>query len=67
MSELLSLQPGDIITTEKKTSADAFVEVEGKQKFRGQVGQLRGKRAIRITAVTTERAEQTADGFGARR
>lgn len=67
MSELLSLQPGDIITTEKKIAADVFVEVEGKQKFRGQVGQYRGKRAVRITAVTTERAESTADGFGARR
>ena len=67
MSELLGLQPGDIITTEKQTSGDVFVEVEGKQKFRGQLGQFRGKRAVRITAVTTERAETTADGFGARR
>lgn len=67
MSELLSLQPGDIITTEKPVNAQCFIEVEGKQKFRGTIGQFRGKRAVRITAVTTERAEATADGFGARR
>lgn len=67
MSELLSLQPGDIITTNKPASGDAQMEVEDKQKFRGKVGQFRGKRAVRITTVTTERAETKVERPGARR
>src|SRR3954469_17656503 len=52
VEDLLSLQVGDIITTDKLSSGDAFVQVEGKNKFHGQIGQLRGNRAIRITRVT---------------
>src|SRR5882762_2532488 len=49
MNELLSLQPGDLITTEKAASRDVLIQVEGKNKFLGQVGQYRGTRSIRIT------------------
>jgi flagellar motor switch protein FliM len=59
MEDLLSLQVGDIITTEKQATGDAFVQVEGKNKFHGQIGQFRGNRAIKITRVTTEVAEQS--------
>src|SRR5690242_16916279 len=45
MNDLLSLQPGDVITTDKPIGADAFVEVEGKHKFLAQIGQFRGKRS----------------------
>src|SRR3954449_3035183 len=45
LNDLMSLQPGDIITTEKEVTGDAFVEVEGKHKFLGQLGQFRGKRS----------------------
>jgi flagellar motor switch protein FliM len=61
----MGLQPGDVITTEKALTGDAFVEVEGKHKFLGQVGQLRGKRALRITSVTLEREERKAESFAA--
>jgi flagellar motor switch protein FliM len=61
LNDLINLQPGDLITTEKDTQGDAFVEVEGKHKFLGAVGQFRGKRAIRVTVVTTERVEATIE------
>jgi flagellar motor switch protein FliM len=53
LQDLLALQVGDIITTDKESSGDAFVQVEGRNKFHGQIGQFRGNRAIRITRVTT--------------
>jgi flagellar motor switch protein FliM len=57
MDDLLNLQVGDLITTEKAIASDAFVQIEGKIKFHGQVGQIRGNRAIRITRVTSEPIE----------
>src|SRR5256885_2994980 len=57
VNDLLSLQVGDIITTEKPIAGDAFVQIEGKNKFYGQLGQLRGNRSIRITRVTAEPIE----------
>src|SRR3954469_22845651 len=59
VSDLLSLQVGDIITTDKSQNADVFVQVEGKNKFHGQIGQFRGSRAIRVTDVSHEVAEQS--------
>ncbi len=64
LSELMSLAVGDIITTDKPTTADIFVQVEGKNKFHGQIGQLRGNRAIRITRVSKEIAENPAKKEG---
>lgn len=64
LNDLLNLQPGDIITTDKLITTDAFVEIEGKQKFLGQIGQYRGKRALRITAITSEPAEVKAEKAG---
>ncbi len=49
LADLLALQVGDVITTEKESSTDVLVQVEGKAKFLGQVGQFRNKRAIRVT------------------
>lgn len=51
MSDLLALQVGDVITTEKEINRDVLITVEGKHKFLGQLGQLRGSRSIRITRV----------------
>ena len=49
VSDLLNLQPGDIITTDKESNKEVLIQVEGKNKFLGQIGQYRGARAIRIT------------------
>jgi flagellar motor switch protein FliM len=62
LNDLLALQPGDIITTQKDCALDVLVQVEGKHKFLGQIGQLRGKRAIRITRPCFQVAEAAATG-----
>jgi flagellar motor switch protein FliM len=59
MNELLSLQIGDLITTEKAASRDVLIQVEGKNKFLGQVGQFRGNRSVRITKACQENTEPT--------
>ncbi len=60
VSELLGLQVGDIITTDKPTDGEATIEVEGRNKFHGQLGKWRGTRAIRITRATKEELEAKA-------
>jgi flagellar motor switch protein FliM len=61
LNDLLNLQVGDIITTDKATSGDAFIQVEGKNKFFAQIGQVRGNRAIKVTRITQEMIEQLAE------
>src|ERR1700744_2030185 len=46
--ELLNLAPGDIIQLEKPANSEMIIQVEGKNKYTGLVGQFKGKRAIRI-------------------
>lgn len=53
MGQLMGLQAGDIIQTEKLAKNELIVQVEGKNKFAGRMGQFRGNRAIRITRQTT--------------
>ena len=48
VSDLMALSPGDIITTEKAANADALIQIEGKNKFLGQIGKFRGSKSIRI-------------------
>src|SRR6266576_1282621 len=49
VNDLLSLQPGDLLTTEKDQTHDVLIQVEGRNKFLGRVGQFRGTRAVQIT------------------
>jgi flagellar motor switch protein FliM len=65
LSDLMALQVGDIITTEKASERDVLVQVEGKHKFLGQVGQFRGSRAVRVTRVIQESESSTKDGVSA--
>lgn len=51
VNELMHLQPGDVIKTEKPTKAEIVIQVEGKNKYAGRIGQLKGSRAIRITRL----------------
>jgi len=57
LTDILNLEPGDIISTDKTAASDLLIYVEGKPKFRGRPGVFRGKKAIQITrqAVPTER------------
>ncbi|CAN5848360.1 flagellar motor switch protein FliM [soil metagenome] len=48
LQDLRGLAVGDTITTEKMTGTPLVVCVEGQKKFLAQIGQLRGKRAIKI-------------------
>jgi flagellar motor switch protein FliM len=57
LNDLLSMQPGDLITTDKECSRDVLIQVEGKNKLLAQIGQFKGNRAVRITKVL----EQTLD------
>lgn len=49
LDDLISLQVGDLITTDKSSSRDVLIQVEGRNKFLAQLGQFRGNRALRIT------------------
>ena len=62
LQDLLSLQAGDVITTDKAIERDVLIQVEGRNKFVGQVGQLRGNKSVRITRVCQEPAEPKAVG-----
>ncbi|MGC4033002.1 MAG: flagellar motor switch protein FliM [Tepidisphaeraceae bacterium] len=51
MSDLLSLQPGDLITTDQAVGKEIVVQIEGKTKFHASMGQVRGKKALRLLDV----------------
>ena len=51
LNDLMALQIGDLITTDKPLARDVLIQVEGRNKFTGQVGQFRGNRSVRITRV----------------
>jgi flagellar motor switch protein FliM len=57
VNDLLNLQPGDLLTTEKDQSREVLVQVEGRNKFLGRIGQFKGNRAIQITRVCQQPAE----------
>ncbi|MCL2649058.1 MAG: flagellar motor switch protein FliM [Phycisphaerales bacterium] len=48
VDELLNLASGDILQLDKPASGEMVIQVEGKNKFTGVVGQYKGKRALRI-------------------
>lgn len=54
VNELLSLQPGDIITTRKPASSDLILQVEDRNKFAGRLYQYKGARTLRITRLASQ-------------
>ncbi|WP_432800166.1 flagellar motor switch protein FliM [Poriferisphaera sp. WC338] len=48
LTELMNLQVGDIITTEKPASSPLTLSIGGKRKFIGHLGQYRGNRAFKV-------------------
>ncbi len=60
LRDLMSLGVGDLITTDKAQVRDVSILVEGKTKFTAQVGQLRGKKAVRITRTCNDPAAPAA-------
>lgn len=51
LRELRALEPGDIITTEKRATEPAFLAAGGNPKYRCLIGQHKGRRAVRITGA----------------
>lgn len=49
VSELLALQPGDILQTKKPVRGETILQVEGKNKFAGKLGLHKDHLAVRIT------------------
>jgi flagellar motor switch protein FliM len=61
LDDLLTLQVGDLITTEKPVVDDEVpLLVEGKEKFAGRLGHVRGSRAVRITHPTSPDSTEPA-------
>ncbi len=48
INDLVNLQVGDIVQTDKSHTEDLILRIEGKNKFVGKLGQVRGMRALRI-------------------
>jgi len=49
LGELMNLQPGDIIKTDKPANSEMLICAEGQNKYAGRMGKYKDKRAIRIT------------------
>lgn len=49
LGELLTLQPGDIIQLDRPANSEVEIQIEGRRKFAGRLGQLKGTRAVRVT------------------
>jgi flagellar motor switch protein FliM len=48
VGDLMNLQPGDVILTEKAANAPLTLLIEGKRKHIGYIGQYRGSRAFKV-------------------
>jgi flagellar motor switch protein FliM len=59
--ELLGLQVGDVVTTEKDVRSPLLVRVEGIPKFRARAGAFKGHKAIRIEEVIANPADAIGD------
>ncbi|MBI9017166.1 MAG: flagellar motor switch protein FliM [Phycisphaerae bacterium] len=49
VSELLNLEVGDVLKLNKEAKSDLIMQIEGKSKFAGKIGQFKGSRAFRVT------------------
>jgi flagellar motor switch protein FliM len=49
VKDLLSLETGDVLKIAKEATNDLILQVEGKSKFAGKIGQFRGSKAFKIT------------------
>lgn len=49
LDDLRNLQPGDVIPLEKRVDEEMILQIEGRNKFAGRIGQFRRHRAFRLT------------------
>ena len=64
LSELRSLEVGDMIVTHRPASSPAILGVEGRPKFFAQIGQYRGGRALKIQRQVRSHERIDLDGNG---
>jgi flagellar motor switch protein FliM len=50
--DLLALEVGDILKIDKESNDDLILQIEGKSKFAGRIGQFRGNKAFKITRAS---------------
>ena len=64
ISELINLQPGDLIVTEKAAMDPVVIRVENEDKFWASMGKIKGKRALRVLdeVVPGQRYTSPANG-----
>jgi len=48
LSDLMNLQPGDLVLTEKPASSPLALTIGGRRKFIGHLAQFRGNRAFKV-------------------
>ena len=51
VSDLVSLEVGDVLKTNKEVTHDLIMQFEGNSKFAGKIGQFRGNRAFRVVRL----------------
>jgi len=54
--DLLSLNVGDVIATEKEVADSLELSIQDVHKFNVRAGSLKGKKAVRIESVATQRS-----------
>jgi len=54
LSELMALEPGDLITTDKPVDSEVTIQIEDRNKFHAKIGQRRGNRSVQISRVVPE-------------
>ena len=53
MGDLINMAPGDLIVTDKLASLPVVFSVEGRKKFLANLGQFKGKRALKVMRPVT--------------
>ena len=64
LSDVLAMQVGDVITTEKAVGEAVELRVDGEPAVSGQLGQLSGRRAVRINHPSASNSPQPASTEG---
>lgn len=59
LSELRSMQPGDVVLTGVSTKAPATICVEGRSKFQAVQGQHGGRRAVQVLGSNAKASQQS--------
>ena len=54
-SDLIGLQVGDVITTEKDVHLPLVVSIEGRPKFHAEAGVFKGRKAVQVKESISER------------